>query len=502
MSITSLYYLFFVCAALLIYYVIPGKWQWMGLLFFSVFFYAFAAKPQTFVYILISTGMAWIVTNGLERYRERDDEGRTPIGWKIAVWASILTDICLWFLMKGTAFVRIVDWAAALGMGYYTLQIIGYTIDCYWQTSKAQKSPLKLLLFTCFFPQMITGPISRYHDLEHIYEGHKFAYVNIAHGAQRVLWGFFKKLVITDRVGIMVNAVWENPGEYTGLYTCLAMLLYPIQMYADFSGCMDIVIGTAEMFGIRLAENFRNPFMSVTIQEFWQRWHITLGNWAKDYVLYPLLKSKAFIGANKYFKKKRHRKAGKVLTTSVGMMALWLVMGIWHGAYKYIVGVSLWFWIVLMLEEYAAPALERLYVKLNCDTNSFGFRFLRHVKVYVIYAVGAAFFRADGIGDGFRFIGSLFKTFSKEYWNPWILFDGSIVEWAVSGRNLNLIVFGVILLIIVAILREKYGYARDWLDKQPLVFRWAVYFALVFLVIMYGRYGRGFEASEFIYGGF
>ncbi len=502
MTITSLNYLAFLAIALVCYYIIPRKWQWIELLFFSIAFYCLVAVPYTFVYLLISTAMAWIVTNGLAKYRENKDDYHAPVVWRVWIWLTILVDIGLWFLLKGTSFVRIVDWVAALGMGYYTLQMIGYTIDCYWGIAKAQTNPLKLLLFTSFFPQMITGPISRYRDLESIYEGRRFSYNHLAHGAQRILWGLFKKLVIAERVGVMVDPVWASPNEYSGLFTWMALLLYPLQMYTDFSGCMDIVIGTAEMFGIQLAENFKNPFLALNSQEFWQRWHITLGTWAKDYVLYPLLKTKAFVKINRLLKRKGHKRAGKIITTSLGMLALWLVMGFWHGAFKYIVGVSLWYWVVLMLEEYTAPFFGGLYGKLGCDTNSFGFKFLQRIKTYFIYAIGAAFFRANSVRDGIAFMGRLLKTFTRDNWNPWILFDGSILQWAVTGKNLNLIVFGVLALLIVAILRERYGYARVWLDKQPLVFRWPVYFILFFIVILYGRYGRGFEASEFIYGGF
>lgn len=501
MTITSLYYLAFVAAALFCYYIIPRKWQWIELLFSSIVFYCLAAVPGTLVYLLISTAMAWIVTNGLDRYREKEGSG-TPLFWKAAIGTTIFLDLGLWFLLKGTSYVKITDWVAALGMGYYTLQLIGYTIDCCWGTARAQANPLKLLLFTSFFPQMITGPISRYRDLEHLYEGRRFSYLNLAHGAQRILWGYFKKLVIAERAGVMVDAVWANPDEYGGLFTWMALMLYPIQMYTDFSGCMDIVLGTAEMFGIKLAENFRNPFLALTSQEFWQRWHITLGTWAKDYVLYPLLKTRLFIKMNTFFKRKGHKKAGKFFTTSLGMLALWLVIGFWHGAYKYIVGVSLWYWLVLLFEEYSSPLFGRLYAKMGCDTGSFGFQFLRRIKTYSVYAIGAVFFRADSVRDGIHFIGRLIGTFSRKNWNPWILFDGSIPAWAITGKNLNLIVFGVFVLAIAAVLRERYGYARIWLDKQPLMFRWPVYMIFLFIVILYGRYGRGFEAAEFIYGGF
>lgn len=501
MAITSVYYFVFLTIALACYYVLPKKWQWVELLLFSVVFYCLSANPHTIVYLIVSTLMAWVTTNGLERSRKRTDGNGSSI-WQILLMSSIVVDLLLWFLLKGKSFVEIVDWVAALGMGYYTLQIIGYSIDCYWGNAKVQKNILKLFLFTSFFPQLIAGPISRYAALEHIYEKHAFCYENLAHGAQRILWGLFKKLVIAERICPMVDAVWANSDMYGGLFTWIVLLVYPIQMYADFSGCMDIVIGTAELFDIKLAENFNNPFLALSSQEFWQRWHITLGAWAKDYVLYPLLKSKPFIALNKNFQKRGHKKIGKFVVTSLGMLVLWGVMGIWHGDYKYIVGVSLWYWFILMLENLMEPVVNKIFEKAGCDIKSFGYKFFLRLKTYMIYAIGAAFFRAGGVSEGFKFIRRLLATFTKESWNPWILFDGSIVQLAGTGKSLNIIILGIILLVIVAVLREKYGYARTWLDKQPLVFRWMVYIGLVMITILFGEYGNGFRAAEFIYGGF
>ena len=501
MAITSLFYFIFLLVGLICYYLLPKKWQWVELLLLSIVFYCLSAVPGTIIYLIVSTVMAWITTNGLEKSREKSgNEGKFL--WRVLLIGTIIVDIVLWFLLKGKSFVQIVDWVAALGMGYYTLQIIGYTMDCYWGNVKAQKNVCKLFLFTAFFPQLIAGPISRYSALEHLYDKHNFQYENIAHGAQRILWGMFKKIVIAERVRPIVDMIWANPDGYGGCFTWIALLVYPLQMYADFSGCMDVVIGTAEMFGIKLTENFNNPFMALTSQEFWQRWHITLGTWAKDYVLYPVLKSKPFVALNKFFKKKGHKKIGKFVSTSLGMFVLWGVMGIWHGAYKYIIGVSLWYWAVLTIENFLHPMTTTFFSKLGCDVNSFGYKFFQRLKTYVIYAIGAAFFRAGSISEGFGFIKRLFCTFKSGVWNPWILFDGSILELAGTGKNLNIIILGVFLMIIVAVLREKHGYARNWLDKQPLVFRWMIYIGLLVVIILYGKYGRDFQAAEFIYGGF
>lgn len=519
MAITSFSYFVFIAIGALFYYILPKSLQWVELLILSIIYYCFAATPYTFVYIIISATMAWAVTNGNEIYKEKNGEYSESKLWKVLIVLSIVVNIVLWFIFKGTALinttvwaiskvipflsgVQVPQWIGALGMGYYTLQIIGYTLDCYWGNANAQKNPLKLLLFAAFFPQMVTGPISRYDQLQGLYQKHTISYENIAHGVQRIIWGMFKKIVVSERAAIIVNCVWADFATYDGIYTWIALLLYPLQMYADFSGCMDIVIGTAEIFDIKLPENFNNPFFSKSSQEFWQRWHMSLGNWARDYVLYPVLKTKWMVNLGKKLKKKFGKKTGKFLATAVGMFILWMVMGIWHGAYKYIIGVSLWYWIILMLGDLTRPYTDKMCVKLGFRTETFGWRLFQCLRTYVIYAVGAAFFRANGISQAISFFKELITTFTPSKWNPWVLMNGSILNTGITHVDLNIIYASVLILIIVAILREKYGYARAWIDKQPVLIRWGVYISLLVAVFVFGAYGPGYEASAFIYGQF
>ena len=495
-----------IAAGAAIYYLIPGKLQWVELLVLSVVFYMFAAVPYTFIYVIVSTTIAWIVTNCVKHS-------------KAAVGISIAVDIVLWFMLKGTEFITaagtlagliipaaksvvVPQYAAALGMGYYTLQIIGYTLDCLWDRSEPQKNPLKLLLFTCFFPQMITGPVSRYSQLEQLYLSHRASYENIAHGVQRILWGLLKKMVLAEYCGTIIDTVWADYTTFCGIYTWLALLLYPVQMYADFSGCMDIVIGTAKVFDITLAENFDNPFFSQTSQEFWQRWHITLGTWAKDYVLYPLLKSSWMVKWGKHLKKKFGKKKGKFIATAAGMFVLWMVVGIWHGGIRYIIGVSLWYWIILMLGDLIGPAADRFAKKYSFRTGSFGWRLFSAARTYLIYSIGALFFRADGIRDAVNFLRALIFSFNRNIWNPWVLLDGSMLNLGITFKELNVMVLCIAALFVVAVLRRKYGYAVNWIDMQPVLFRWTIYIVLLLAVLIFGAYGPGYNASMFIYGNF
>lgn len=434
---------------------------------------------------------------------------------------AILINIALWFVFKGkelwqpvgheilrytyiSGMDRLLNLPliSALGMGYYTLQILGYMIDCYWENIEPQRNPIKLFLFTAYFPQLTTGPISRYSELNSLYDRHYFKYQNLSFGTQRILWGFVKKLVLAERIGLIVSGIIANPDIYTGFYTWLVILLYPIQMYADFSGCMDIVLGVSELFDIHLTENFRNPFFSRSSQEFWQRWHITLGAWAKDYVLYPLLKSKWMIKLGKATKKKFGKKTGKFIVSATGMFVLWMVMGIWHGGVKYIVGVSLWYWIILMLGELLTPLFLQIADTFHMKTESFSWHFFQSSRTYLIYAIGAVFFSV-GVKRGIALLQEAWRViFEKDYANPWIFFDGSILDLGITYGDINIIIIVVALLFIVGFLREKYGYARIWVQKQGFAFRWFVWIALFILVLICGKYGPDYNAADFIYQGF
>ena len=388
--------------------------------------------------------------------------------------------------------------AAAMGMAYYTSQVISYLVDCYWNNALPQINPFKLLSFICFFPQLTAGPISKYEDLKVIFEKHSFKYQNLCFGSQRILWGFYKKLVISERVGILVNSIWNDLNTYSGLWHWIALLIYPVQMYADFSGCMDIILGSAEIFDIHLAENFNNPFFSKSIREFWVRWHITLGKWAKDYVMYPVLKSSIMVKMTKKLRKKMGKAWGSFITSAIASGLVWVVMGTWHGGVKYIVGVSIYYWIFIEIGQ-LFELFEKKNIKLKINKERFSWRLFQCIRTYIIYAFGALFFRAKGITEAFNYINGLFQMIFSGSLNPEVLFNNSILKTGITYMDLNIVIIGIVLLIIVGILRERYGYARVWISRQGLVFRWLIWLILFTIVLIEGKYGPGFTASEFIY---
>lgn len=520
MNIISLGFILFLLAAVLIYYLTPGKMQWVTMLILSIVFYCLAATPYTILFLLFSAGLAYF--SGIIMSDPENGDALNGFNKKTTavITIAIVLNIAVWFVMKGSAYwiqlsawlhakfsffpeMKAVPLAAAFGMGYYTCQTIGYIIDCSWGTAKPEKNFGKLFLFLAFFPQLTTGPISRHSALApQFYTGVRFSIDRIARGSQRILWGFFKKLVIAERVSIVVNTVYGDPASYTGLWAWVAALLYPVQIYTDFSGSVDVVLGAAELFGITLPENFNNPFFSQTSQEFWQRWHMSLGNWAKDYIMYPVLKSKRVVALTKSVKKKYGKRASKIASLAIGVFCTWFVMGVWHGNYKFIVGCSIWYWFVMISYEILGPVLSRLNSILHIKEESFGWIMFRRIRTYIVYTLSMVFFRSDGISEAVKMIRRMFGALMPSAANLWIFTDGSLYKAGLTKFDFTIILAGIVILIFAAVLREKYGYARNWIAEQGLVFRWIIWIALFACVIVYGEYGPGYHSADFIYAGF
>ena len=514
-GITSGYFFLLLLGGGIIYYALPKK-QWIISLVLSLLYYFFASTPWTFLCLLGASTIAFFSTKYIARsYNEthsKKDKGILFLALFLVIglwlgfagrdfWITPANAICTMFgremPFQGSL------WAVPMGMGYYTAQVMGYILDCYMGVAKPHNNFFKLLLFVCFFPQLTTGLISRSHQLESLYQPHQLSYDNITHGIQRLMWGLGKKMILADRAGIIVNTIWGNLSAYNGYYHWVALLLYPVQMYCDFSGCMDIVIGAARIFGIKLPENFKNPFFSRNIQEFWQRWHITLGNWAKDYVMYPLLKTPLMIRLSSRCKHKFGKRMGRFIPTALGSLMVWLSMGIWHGGIKHIVGVSIYYWFFLTLGDLLKPAFSKLTDFLKIDTKVFSWHLFQSLRTYLIYGFGAVFFRAGSIKEAVGFIGSLFTMFFNGEYNPWIWVDGSLNHLGLDYKDMTVMICAVLIVLIAESMNERMNKPLiTWVAQQNLVFRWGLYILGFFALITFGLYGPDYNAAAFIYGGF
>lgn len=511
MGITSFWFLCFFTVILIVYYGIPRKFQWGFLLLCSVGYCLSAGQGALILYPISSVGVCYLGTGLLSRTPVQEEKKRGVI-----LTMTILVNIGILFALKYVNFlintadgvvhllggperaVSAVDFLVPLGISFYTFSLLGYVIDVYYGLAAHQKNAFKLALYGLYFPNLISGPILKYREhAEQFFTPHPFDYRQVTRGLQRMVWGFFKKLVIAERLGVLVNTVYGAYETYDGAYIWVATVCYAFQLYTDFSGCMDIVLGMSESLGIILPENFQMPFFSKSVAEYWRRWHITLGVWMKDYVFYPLLRSKLFTDLSKRLKEKYGKKRGKQLATFAAMFVLWLTVGVWHGGdWKFVIGSGLLHWCYIVLEELLAPGFARLLARLHLDAEgrlATGFRILR---TFFLVCVGDLFFRAASLGDAFSMLAAAVRRF-----HPAILWDGSLLALGLDSVEASITALSLLVLWAVSLLRRK-GSVRDAIAGRPLPLRWVLWYVLLFSVILFGRYGPGYSATEFIYQGF
>jgi len=516
MSFISLEFIIFVLAAMLFYYIIPKKFRFLVLLVFSYIFY-YIASEKLMIFLLISTlsiylgGLLLNKINSIEVKKELEKEEKKKIKQKkkrqkklvlllivainLGILATLKYNHFFGNIINSTFHTNIAlkYFILPLGISYYTLQALGYIIDVYRGKYEACKNPLKVALFLSFFPQMVEGPIGRFDTLgNQLYEGHKFNYDKIISALVLIGWGYFKKLVIADRAALYVNTVFE--GQYTGAIVVLAMILYTIQIYTEFSGCMDIVRGVGELFGIELDKNFKQPFFAKDINDFWRRWHITLGTWLKDYIFYPISLSKANMKLSKWARSLKWKHLGQFFIVAFPLFFVWFANGLWHGpSLKYIV-YGLYYYILMMLGVLFKPLLNKIVKLLKIKTEAFSYSLFQILRTSTIVVVGLTIFRAENLTKAWEIIQSIFK----------IVPHNKIVEMklGLEACDFNILIISLIAVFIISLLKEKGVPVREKLSSENLIFRWIIYFVIIFSIIIFGIYGPGYSASSFIYGGF
>ena len=379
---------------------------------------------------------------------------------------------------------------------------MGYIVDVYREKTAPERNPFKFALFVSFFPQIIQGPISIYDQLAHqLYEPHKFDFTRFKHGAELILWGLIKKMVFADRAVIAINAVTSNYGNYGGTTLTFTVLLYAFQLYADFSGGIDISRGVAQIFGIDMMENFRRPYFSKDINEYWRRWHISLGNWFKNYLFYPLAMSSLFINVSKKIKSTKlgatvaGAHIAKVLPTSIASFIVFFMVGVWHGAnWKYI-GFGVWNGGIIMLSVLMKPVFEWIHKKLHINAKSFPYTVFRIFRTFIVILVGYVFDVAPSFEEAMH-------TFALFFTDQNLSVGLSqISSLGLGNKEYLLILAGIVLVFIVSLIQERNDKTtiRELLDKKPFALRWLAVFAGVVTVVVFGVYGSGFNAADFVY---
>ena len=529
MSLFSFTFGLFLAVVAVAYFLVPARYQWVLLLAASYLFYL-CSGWQGLVYLLVTTcstyGAALLLEKQqaacntaiqaaqppLDRQQKAVLKARCTRHKRLVLAGGLVLNFGILGVIKYTDFVLSnlngllaeplpqVEFLLPLGISFYTFQSMGYLIDVYRGRAAAQHSLPRFALFVSYFPQMIQGPINRYGALsKELFAPHAWDYARVKSGLLRILWGYFKKLVVAERIAIPVNQIFDNFAleGYTGFTVFLGALLYSVQIYADFSGGMDIVFGVSEIFGIQMTENFRRPFMARSVAEFWQRWHITLGAWMREYLFYPLALSKPFGRMGKALRKRCGNYIGKVFPPCLASFIVFLIVGIWHGAgWRYIVyGVwqATFVSTATLLEGPYAAVRRKLHVNTACTS----WKLFQMGRTVLIVALARYLSRAGSLTQALEMYAATFSEF-----NPWVLVDGTLFTLGLDAANFIVMLLAMAVLFAVDIANERGIVVRQAIARQDVLFRWTAYLAGIFVIVVFGVYGPGYNASAFIYAGF
>lgn len=348
-------------------------------------------------------------------------------------------------------------------------------MDVYRGDVKAQKSLGKYALFVSFFPQLVAGPIERStHLLAQLDKEYKFDYDRVKNGLLLMLWGLFKKIVIADRLAVLVNTVYNTPRDYEGFILIIASIFFAFQIYCDFSSYSDIAIGAANVMGYDLMKNFNRPYFSKSIAEFWRRWHISLGTWFRDYLYFPL-------GGSKVSKLKRYR----------NIMIVFLVSGLWHGAsWNFIIWGAL-HGIYQLIGIELKPIRDKIVKVFKIDRNTVSHKLYSIITTFILVDFAWIFFRANNFKDARYIVRKLFV------FNPWVLFDGTLYKLGLDPKEYNMAIWSLFILISIHILQRKVK-IREKLYLQNILLRYGVYIFTILFIFTFGFYGEE-VVQEFIY---
>lgn len=374
------------------------------------------------------------------------------------------------------------DIVLPVGISFYTFQALGYTIDVYRGTVKAEKNFIRYALFVSFFPQLVAGPIERSRNLlgqiEKISCGKSWSFDKVTRGLLMMLWGFFMKMVIADRAAVLVNQIFGIYYMFSGVALTIAIVLFAIQIYCDFASYSIIAMGAAKILGIELMVNFEAPFFSRSIGEFWRRWHVSLSSWFRDYLYIPL-------GGGRCPKPRKY----------FNNMVTFIVSGLWHGAsWHYVVWGAIQ-GVYIVIGDILKPAKTKFYEKFHVRVKTFGYQFFQGLCTFFLFTVSLIFFRADTVADAVYYIKRMFTTF-----DVWSLFDESIYYLGLDKKEMSVLLLGIFILILVDAYYVRRKALFDSLVKgQCLAVQYVIVAAVLVMVIVFGVYGEGYDASQFIY---
>lgn len=490
MMFNTLSFLIFFPLVVLVYFIIPKKIRYIWLLVASYYFYM-SWNPKYGILLLTSTLITYTGGRLIDKFREK--KGRRAV-----LIVCLVANFSILFVFKYFGFtvdtinsvlsklhfsVVEVPFSIVLPMGisFYIFQAVGYLIDVYREKTKSEKNFLKYALFVSFFPQLVAGPIERSGNLlsqiQKIEKIRLWDLDRIQNGFIIMLWGYFMKMIISDRAKIFVDVVYHE-GEYSkyyGFIPVIATILFAIQIYCDFAGYTYIAIGAAQIMGFDLMNNFETPYLATSITDFWSRWHISLTNWFKDYLYIPL-------GGNRKGKVRKY----------INIYIVFLLSGLWHGASWHFVAWGLIHGVLRIIDDLTKNTREKIYKFLGFE-EEIGFKIFKMAGTFIFVCLAWVFFRAQSVGQALAIIKNMLK------WNPWTLTDGSILNIALDAKEMNVLVVSLVILLAVDICRYNKVKLLELFAKQNWVFKGAAVIATILAILVFGIYGANFDSASFIY---
>ena len=530
MLFTSYEFLGFLLLLFFLYYIIPARHQWKLLLAAGYVFYAVSGWKNC-LFILLTTGSTYILALRIDRiHREqaaylkehkkelsKEEKKSYKARNRSRQWRLLLTGLFMNFgilaVLKYTNFaianvnallsltgserqIGFVSFLLPLGISFYTFITMGYLIDVYRGKYPAETNTGKLALFVSFFPQLIQGPINRFDEMtETLFSEHRWNWQEISLGLERILWGFFKKLVIADRILVGVTTIVGDPETYDGIYVFVGMMFYALQLYADFTGGIDITVGIAQVLGIRVRENFIRPYFSKNIAEYWRRWHISLGAWFTEYIFYPVSVCQPMLKFSRFCKKHLGDHVGRRMPVYMASLAVWFTTGIWHGASWNFVVWGLLNGLIIILSQECEPLYDRFHRKFHVK-DRFWYRLFQVVRTVLLMS-------SLRMLDCYRNVPLTFRMFGDMLIHSRLsqLFDGRLMSVGLTVSDYGVLAAGTVILTAVSLAGRK-GSVRQQLAAGPAVVRCVLIYGLFLCTLIIGAYGVGYDSSQFIYNQF
>jgi alginate O-acetyltransferase complex protein AlgI len=488
MLFNSLLFLVFFAAVAVLYWILPGKHRWILLILASFFFYG-VFVPAHMVVLIISVLMNYWF--GLWIGKTENDRKRKHL----LVWGIILNIGILGIFKYANEISSGFDFnfekiILPLGISFFTFTNLSYLIEVKRRKWEAERHLGYFTVFVTFFPKLIQGPIERPQAfMPQVKEPRVFDYDRAVAGLRLLLWGFFKKLVVADRLAIAVNAVYDHPGEHSGFSIVMATVFYAFQIYFDFSGYIDIARGAGRILGFDLSKNFNLPYLSKSVKDFWTRWHITLSNWLRDYVFLPLAYSLS-----------RHMKRDRYLGIrteniiySVSITVTFVLCGIWHG-----VGWTFMLWgalyaVYLVIGHLSEKPKKRFYKKIGLYNIKWLYNTLQVVVTFILVTFAWSLFRSKSLPDAGDMIAGMVTGW------------GDIIQHPASGiqhltfQGFSFIDLVLVLLAIPFVELVQYQVSEKNLAVRfralPVCIRWGVYYGILLAIFVFGK----FDSQTFIY---